>query len=108
MYCMPRYSWNIAKVGIKTPINQSYKCTCIDIFFMAFLFLFSGAKSLPIHCVVEQTNGPVTFEDDGSSHYTVELDSYAILPCTTLFSELVRAALVKLGYNSTESMNAKG
>lgn len=68
----------------------------------------TGAKSLPIHCVVEQTGGPVTFEDDGSSHFTVELDSYAILPCTTLFSELVRAALVKLGYNSTESMNAKG
>ncbi|XP_071142879.1 homeobox protein dve-1-like [Mytilus edulis] len=68
----------------------------------------AGAKSLPIHCVVEQTSGPVSFDDDGSSHYTVELDSYAILPCTTLFSELVRAALVKLGYNSTESMNAKG
>lgn len=75
---------------------------------MIYIFIIPGAKSLPIHCVVEQTSGAVSFDDDGSSHYTVELDSYAILPCTTLFSELVRAALVKLGYNSTESMNAKG
>ena len=86
---------------------------CIRILFYCALtrsctFLFLGGKSIPIHCVVEQTNGPVTFDDDGSSHFTVELDSYAILPCTTPFSELVRAALVKLGYNSTESVTAKG
>lgn len=76
---------------------------------LKFYFLLSGAKSIPIHCVIEQTSGPVTFEsNEGASHTTVELDSYAILPSTTLFSELVRASLVKLGYNSTEAMNAKG
>ncbi|KAJ8322372.1 hypothetical protein KUTeg_000843 [Tegillarca granosa] len=49
----------------------------------------SGAKSIPIHCVIEQTSGPVTFEsNEGASHTTVELDSYAILPSTTLFSAI--------------------
>lgn len=68
----------------------------------------SGVKSLPIHCVIEQTNGPLTFEPDNTATYNVELDTYAILPCTTLFSELLRTALIKLGYNANEAMNAKG
>lgn len=73
-----------------------------------FFFPPSGVKSLPIHCVIEQTNGPLTFEPDNTATYNVELDTYAILPCTTLFSELLRTALVKLGYNANEAMNAKG
>lgn len=71
-------------------------------------FQILGVKSLPIHCVIEQTNGPLTFEPDNTATYNVELDTYAILPCTTLFSELLRTALVKLGYNANEAMNAKG
>lgn len=73
-----------------------------------FFFQPLGVKSLPIHCVIEQTNGPLTFEPDNTATYNVELDTYAILPCTTLFSELLRTALVKLGYNANEAMNAKG
>ncbi|XP_062617371.1 uncharacterized protein LOC134279048 [Saccostrea cucullata] len=68
----------------------------------------TGVKSLPIHCVIEQTSGPLTFEPENTATYSVELDTYAILPCTTLFSELVRTALIKLGYNANEAMNAKG
>ncbi|KAL3887904.1 hypothetical protein ACJMK2_000291 [Sinanodonta woodiana] len=69
-----------------------------------------STKSLPIHCVIEQTPGPPSFEAGSTSgqQITVELDSYAILPGTTLLNELVRAALIKLGYTSTEAMGAKG
>lgn len=63
---------------------------------------------MPIHCVIEQTNGPLTFELDNTATFNVELDTYAILPSTTHFSELVRTALIKLGYNANEAMNAKG
>ncbi|KAK3576093.1 hypothetical protein CHS0354_032217 [Potamilus streckersoni] len=67
-------------------------------------------KSLPIHCIIEQTPGPPSFEAGSTigQQNTVELDSYAILPGTTLLNELVRAALIKLGYTSTEAMAAKG
>ncbi|KAK3088085.1 hypothetical protein FSP39_014495 [Pinctada imbricata] len=68
----------------------------------------AGVKSLPIHCVIEQTTGPLTFEADSSGSSNIELDSYAILPSSTLFSELVRTSLVKLGYSATETINAKG
>ena len=39
---------------------------------------------------------------------TVDLDTYAILPGTTLFCEVVRTALIKLGYTAAEAMGAKG
>ncbi|XP_060573628.1 uncharacterized protein LOC132731457 isoform X3 [Ruditapes philippinarum] len=71
----------------------------------------SCTRSLPIHCIVEQTNGSASFDNlsaEKSTHSTVELDSYAILPGTTLLTECVRAALLKLGYNSTEAIGAKG
>ncbi len=38
----------------------------------------------------------------------VDLDTYAILPSNTLFSEIVRVALVKLGYTAAEAIGAKG
>lgn len=71
----------------------------------------SGTRSLPIHCIIEQTNGSPSFDNSSgekSMHCQVELDSYAILPGTTLLAECVRAALLKLGYNSTEAIGAKG
>ncbi len=39
---------------------------------------------------------------------SVELDTYAILPGSTLFNELVRTALVKIGYTASEAIGAKG
>lgn len=71
----------------------------------------TSTKSLPIHCIIEQTSGQPSFEtssNETSTQNAVELDSYAILPGTTLLSECVRAALMKLGYSSAEAMGAKG
>lgn len=70
-----------------------------------------GNRSLPIHCIIEQMNGAVNFENASSSPCdvcAVELDSYAILPATTPLRDLVRTALVKLGYTAVDAMNAKG
>ena len=68
--------------------------------------LFIAAKFVPIHCIVEQTASP-----SGGKHGTetnVELDTYAILPSSALFSDIVRIALLKIGYSSSEAMGAKG
>ncbi|XP_052234572.1 uncharacterized protein LOC127847056 isoform X2 [Dreissena polymorpha] len=70
-----------------------------------------GTRSLPIHCIIEQTSGPPSFDvpsNEKSAHTSVELDSYAILPSSTPISECVQSALVKLGYNSAEVLGAKG
>ncbi|GAB1602987.1 uncharacterized protein LOC115215778 [Argonauta hians] len=67
----------------------------------------SGDKPLPIHCIVEQMSGNSDF-DNCSKHTTIEMDSYAILPGSTPISELVQAALTKLGYSATDSIGAKG
>ncbi|CAI9728642.1 dve-1-like isoform X1 [Octopus vulgaris] len=68
----------------------------------------SGDKPLPIHCIVEQISGGNSGFDSCNSHTTVEMDSYAILPGSTPMSELVQAALIKLGYTTAESVGAKG
>lgn len=59
-------------------------------------------KSLPVHCIVEQIPGPQAC----GQH--VELDSYAIVPCDTPFNDLVRTALGKLGYSTSQILGAKG
>lgn len=59
-------------------------------------------KSLPVHCIVEQIPGPQAC----GQH--VELDSYAIIPSDTLFNDLVRTALGKLGYSTAQILGAKG
>ncbi|CAL1541982.1 unnamed protein product [Lymnaea stagnalis] len=67
----------------------------------------SSSRSLPIHCVIEQAES----EDDAASMETqasVILDTYAILPGATLFSEIITASLSKLGYSSGETTGAKG
>ncbi|GAB6028437.1 hypothetical protein CHUAL_002598 [Chamberlinius hualienensis] len=70
------------------------------------------AKSIPVHCVVEQMKISRTNDCDGSvedvSQSSVEMDSYAIVPSQTLFVELVRTALFKLGYASSDVFGAKG
>lgn len=63
---------------------------------------------MPIHCIVEQMTGAPTFDTSSPGHTTVDMDSYAILPGSTPMNELVRAALVKLGYSPAEAMGAKG
>lgn len=64
---------------------------------------FSAAKSMPIHCIVEQAAGC-----NGEKKAEVDMDTYAILPSTTLFNEIIRVALIKLGYSVVEAMGAKG
>ncbi len=82
-------------------------------------YLMFVGKSMPIHCVIEQASvsgRPTTPPSAKNTSTTspalcdsnVELDTYAILPSTTLFSEIVRVALVKLGYTSAEAIGAKG
>lgn len=74
-------------------------CAIFYIRFVIFTFL---GKSLPVHCIVEQIPGPQAC----GQH--VELDSYAIVPCDTLFNDLVRTALGKLGYSTSQILGAKG
>ncbi|GIY30473.1 DNA-binding protein SATB1, partial [Caerostris extrusa] len=59
-------------------------------------------RCLPVHCIIEQIPGP-----QACGQY-VELDSYAIVPSDTLFSDLVRTALAKLGYSGAQILGAKG
>ena len=59
---------------------------------------------MPIHCIIEQTK----LRKTGETETFIDLDTYAILPGSTLFCEIVRTALIKLGYTAAEAMGAKG
>lgn len=72
------------------------------LYFNSYLIFTFVGKSLPVHCIVEQIPGPQAC----GQH--VELDSYAIVPCDTLFNDLVRTALGKLGYSTAQILGAKG
>ena len=78
-----------------------------------FVVYFAG-KSKPIHCVIEHASPPSrpvtppSAKSNAPCESNVELDTYAILPSNTLFSEIVRVALVKLGYTAAEAIGAKG
>ncbi|XP_022241680.1 uncharacterized protein LOC106459322 isoform X2 [Limulus polyphemus] len=65
-------------------------------------------KALPVHCVVEQAPAQYSSTSGDSTQLSVELDSYAIIPISTLFTEVVQMALVKLGYSASEAVGAKG
>lgn len=69
---------------------------------MLIWFIIIIGKSLPVHCIIEQIPGPQAC----GQH--VELDSYAIVPCDTPFNDLVRTALGKLGYSTSQILGAKG
>ena len=68
--------------------------------------MFLAATFVPIHCIVEQTASPSSGKHGTEAN--VELDTYAILPSSALFSDIVRIALLKIGYSSSEAMGAKG
>ncbi|XP_021000719.1 homeobox protein dve-1 isoform X2 [Parasteatoda tepidariorum] len=65
-----------------------------------------AGRSIPVHCIVEQVSPQGQSVDLSQS--SVDLDNYAIIPSNALFSELVRTALNKLGYSSSEALAAKG
>ena len=55
---------------------------------------------------MEQTAAPSGCKHGAETN--IELDTYAILPSSALFSDIVRIALLKIGYSSSEAMGAKG
>ena len=71
--------------------------------------MYLTAKSMPIHCIVEQANSCRSDASSGKqTDPSVEMDTYAILPSSTLFNEIIRVAMIKLGYSVVEAMGAKG
>ncbi|GFO44585.1 DNA-binding protein satb2 [Plakobranchus ocellatus] len=76
------------------------------------------SRSLPIHCVIEQTSAnPSSLQQQeretgvaapACSVPVVLLDSYAILPGNTPFCDVVAASLCKLGYSNAEAREATG
>jgi len=77
-----------------------------------------NGKSIPVHCVVMNTSTPcyvadVTQGDDVSKmteeeEASVDVDSYAIIPASTLFASVVPTVLRKLGYSEDVAFNATG
>ena len=68
-----------------------------------------STASMPIRCVVEQVNGAVSFDSSSTCDVmAVEQDTFAILPISTPLRELVRTALARLGYSSSDALCAKG
>ena len=78
----------------------------------------STGKPIPVHCVVISTTTPsylaenthVDYKaiDNGSSNDTTDMDSYAIIPASTLFVNIVPTVLRKLGYSDDSIFNATG
>ncbi|ETN65120.1 defective proventriculus [Anopheles darlingi] len=72
-----------------------------------------GAKSLPLHCVVESVSSlQTTLNFDARSPWkrrpNVETDSYVIIPAATPFCDIVTTALQRLGYSNEISNTARG
>ncbi|XP_035221528.1 uncharacterized protein LOC118194489 isoform X2 [Stegodyphus dumicola] len=89
--------------GRQSPVDTASNCSPIAELKAPYKTLSNPhGKSLPVHCIIEQIPGP-----QACGQY-VELDSYAIVPNDTLFSDLVRTALGKLGYSGAQIVGAKG
>ena len=96
-----------------------------------FFFPTAGRASIPIRCLVERQEAvdlKSLTSDTGSSSgpspdtarkspsttsppcvtSSLEQDSFAIIPSSIPFVDLVKAALIKLGYSSSEAVGAKG
>src|SRR5438093_687512 len=96
---------------------------------------FPGRPSIPIRCVIERqecsedrktvalgdggggTTPSTSLESRKESGLSsppqqttsrLEQDTFAIIPPCVPFQELVKTALIKLGYSSTEAVGAKG
>uniref|UniRef100_A0A2C9JUD2 Homeobox domain-containing protein n=1 Tax=Biomphalaria glabrata TaxID=6526 RepID=A0A2C9JUD2_BIOGL len=69
----------------------------------------NNCRSLPIHCLVEQSAAvDENNAESASAHCQLLMDSYAILPGLTPFSDIVQASLTRLGYSCQEAAGAKG
>lgn len=103
------------------------------IIFSNFILTFFKGKSIPVHCVVMNTTTPCYLSDaamissstspggmeggastpnsKSTSNLTeesVDVDSYAIIPASTLFNQIVPVVLRKLGYSDDVIFNATG
>lgn len=99
----------------------------------SILVFFKTGKSIPVHCVVMNTTTPCYLADaamissptspggmeGGAStpnskstpnltEESVDVDSYAIIPASTLFNQIVPVVLRKLGYSDDVIFNATG
>lgn len=75
---------------------------------MIFMAIFSSSvagKSIPIRCLIETVGAEQSF--CGGSKET-EKESFAIVPSSSLFKDVVKTVLLKLGYSSQDVANAKG
>lgn len=70
--------------------------------------LARGIRSYPIHCLVEEENQESTSGIPTELSTTLLCDTFAILPGSLLFSDILRAALVKIGFSVLEAIGAKG
>ncbi|GIY41293.1 DNA-binding protein SATB1, partial [Caerostris darwini] len=86
----------------QSPADSSINCSSFVENMKSPKLLEVHGRCLPVHCIIEQIPGP-----QACGQY-VELDSYAIVPGDTLFSDLVRTALAKLGYSGAQILGAKG
>ncbi|GFT99095.1 DNA-binding protein SATB1 [Nephila pilipes] len=86
----------------QSPSDSPSNCSSVGEIIKPYKVQEAHGKCLPVHCIIEQIPGP-----QACGQY-VELDSYAIVPNDTLFSDLVRTALGKLGYSGAQILGAKG
>ena len=71
-----------------------------------------GASSSGDRAVSPSSSSPSPRAESPADHHgtgsRIESDSFAIIPTTVLMVDLVRTALLRLGYSSTDAVGAKG
>ena len=80
------------------------KCQ-VKIPFICNMQLFIVVKSIPVRCVIEIRSGD-TCADGGVCQ--PETETFAIVPSNSLFRDVVKTVLLKLGYSIHEAITAKG
>lgn len=99
--------WNSPKLPNRTGVTKLSPSLPLPIATTASTPL-SGVRSYPIRCLVEEEN------QDSNGNVLIELsttvlcDTFAILPGSLLFSDILRGALVKIGFSVLEAIGAKG
>ena len=64
-------------------------------------------KSIPVRCVIEVKNADKSCSERGEINQPVT-ETFAIVPTNSLFKDVVRTVLLKLGYSIHEASTAKG
>lgn len=77
----------------------------------SFLADSLNSKAIPIHCIVEKARR----QDDrllgnptNQSSFVREHDTYVIVPSHVPVGDLVRIALIRIGYTASEGSRARG